>query len=249
MNIAPFLLVDAATPSNAVTVFNNVTTSDPPLDCTHAFVYLTGDLTAPSHAATTANPFTLTAMLQNVVSPPMSGSIAYPQQNMPTGTIQLLEGANVVATGTIANGSRLTSLTVPSIAPGTHTYTAQYLGDTNYAALAFGSFTVTATPMMSVQLVTTASLSKVGDGYQATVVVSNRGTSTAQNVVVTTATLGASSGAPTPQSLGNIAPGAYAMATVNFPASVGKSGAAVIERYSGTYNGGSFIGSLRAVLP
>ena len=248
MNIAPFLLVDAATPSNAVTVFNNVTTSDPPLDCTHAFVYLTVDLTAPSHAATTANPFTLTAMLQNVVSPPMSGSIAYPQQNMPTGTIQLLEGANIVATGTIANQPSHQSycaINCPwhshlhSAVPGRHELRRfglwQLHGHSDsHDERAVGDDRI---------------VEQAGDGYQATVVVSNRGTSTARNVVVTTATLGASSGAPTPQSLGNIAPGAYAMATVNFPASVGASGAAVIERYSGTYNGGSFIGSLRAVLP
>jgi len=49
---------------------------------------------------------------------------------MPTGTIQLMEGTNVVAEGTIANGTRLTSLTIPSIAAGIHTFTAKYLGDT-----------------------------------------------------------------------------------------------------------------------
>ena len=84
-------------------------------------------------------------MLQNVVSPLVAGTIAYPQQNMPTGTIQLLEGTTVVGTGTISTGSRVTPITVPSITAGTHTYTAKYLGDANFAPLSFGSYTVVAT--------------------------------------------------------------------------------------------------------
>ena len=63
---------------------------------------------------------------------------------MPTGTIQLVEGSTVVATGSILTGNRVTYITVPSMSTGTHTYTAQYLGDTNYPALSFGSFTVAA---------------------------------------------------------------------------------------------------------
>lgn len=142
VSIATFLTTDAAVATNNITLFNNISNSNPPLDCTNAFVYLTGDLTAPTNTATTGNSFTVTAMLQNVVSPPMSGTIAYPQQNIPTGTIQLLEGSTVVATAAIANGSRLTGLTVQAITSGTHTYTAQYLGDSNYAPLNFGTFTV-----------------------------------------------------------------------------------------------------------
>jgi hypothetical protein len=36
---------------------------------------------------------------------------------------------------------------------------------------------------------------------------------------------------------------------VNFPASAGAPGASVLSRYTGTYNGGSFGGSFRTVLP
>jgi hypothetical protein len=103
----------------------------------------------------------------------------------------------------------------------------------------------------SVQLITTATLVKNGDGsYNATVVVTNNGTGTAQSVQITVATLGTAGGTSLPISLGNISPGGgSAVTTVNFPASAGVSGAAVIERYSGTYTGGTFVGSIRATLP
>jgi hypothetical protein len=102
----------------------------------------------------------------------------------------------------------------------------------------------------TVQLVSTASLSKLdGGGYQATITVTNNGTGTAQNVVLTSSTLGAASGSPTPMPLISIAPHGIAVATVTFPASAGNDGATVLEKYSGTYTGGTFVGSLRALLP
>ena len=142
VSAAPYFEADAAVPSNLVTVTNSVSNSNGPLDCSTAFVYLAGDLTAPATTVTAGASPRVTAVLQNVVSPLVAGTISYPQQNAPTGTIQLLEGTNVVASGTI-NG-RLTYLTVPSITSGSHTYTAKYLGDGNYPALAFGSFTLIA---------------------------------------------------------------------------------------------------------
>ncbi len=102
----------------------------------------------------------------------------------------------------------------------------------------------------TVNLLTTAKLTKLGDGsYQATVTVSNRGTGTAVNVRLTQGSLGSANGSPIPQSLGNIAPGGTAVTTVNFPSSAGASGAAVVERYNGSYNGGTFGTSIRATLP
>ncbi len=114
------------------------------------------------------------------------------------------------------------------------------------------TITINTAPIVAgqIQLVSTATLTKLGDGsYQATVKVSNRGAGTAQNVWLTNASLGAGAGSVVPQSLVNIPPGGFATTTVNFPASAGASGAMVIEKYSGTYNGGSFVGSLRATLP
>jgi polygalacturonase len=183
-NIASFLQTDAATPTNNITVYNNVSNSVAPLDCSNAFVYLTGDLTAPTNSAVTGQPFTVTALLQNVISPQMSGTPAFPEQNMPSGgTIQLLEGTNVVASA-VANGTRLTSITIPSMTTGVHVYTAKYLGDTNYGnPVPFGSITVTAVlppPVAKNQSVTVSyntptpiTLSATGPGTLAYSVVSN----------------------------------------------------------------------------
>jgi uncharacterized repeat protein (TIGR01451 family) len=107
----------------------------------------------------------------------------------------------------------------------------------------------------TVQLTTTASLVKLGNGsYQATVSVVNNGAGTAQNVKLTAATLGVPSGTPLPQSLGNIIPGGgFVTTTVTFPSSAGTSGSVVAEKYTGTYSAcptsGSFGASIRATLP
>ncbi len=103
----------------------------------------------------------------------------------------------------------------------------------------------------AVQLTTTAALINlgVGSGYQATVTVANSGTAIAQNVTLNAASLGNASSASVPLSLGSIAPGASASITVTFPTSSGASGAAVAEKYSGIYTGGSFNASIRARLP
>jgi hypothetical protein len=102
----------------------------------------------------------------------------------------------------------------------------------------------------SVQLVSTASLAKNSDGsYTATLTVTNKGTGTAQNVSLNSASLGAAAGSPVPQSLINIPPSEVATTTVSFGANAGASGSAVLEKYSGSYKGGTFSGSLRAILP
>jgi polygalacturonase len=184
VNIGSFLVADAATQSNNITVYNNVSSSNGPLDCSNAFVYLTGDLTAATNTAVTGQPFVVTAVLQNVVSPTMAGTILDPQQNMPSGgTIQLLEGTNVVASA-VANGGRLTGITIPGMTTGTHIYTANYLGDTNYSTpVAFGSITINAVlpaPVARNQSVTTSfntsssiTLTATGTGTLAYSVVAN----------------------------------------------------------------------------
>lgn len=99
-------------------------------------------------------------------------------------------------------------------------------------------------------LTTSSTLFPVGDGsYQAVVTVKNTGTGTAQDVELTTATLGNAAGSLSPSVLGTIQPGGSAITTVLFPASAGTPGTATIQRYTGTYNGGSFGASLRATLP
>ena len=102
----------------------------------------------------------------------------------------------------------------------------------------------------TVQLVSTAQLLLLGDGsYQAIITVKNNGTGTAPAVTLTGATLGSAPGSPVPVSLGDLQPGASAIAAIAFPSTAGTSGSLVIERYSGTYSGGTFGASLRVTLP
>jgi hypothetical protein len=111
---------------------------------------------------------------------------------------------------------------------------------------------ITPAPMVSgaVQLITTATFTQLSNGsYQATVTVSNNGTGTAQNVVLTESTLGKANGTPPPQPLIDIPPGGFAVTTLTFPSSTGSLGDHVIEKFTGTYTGGTFGGSIRAVLP
>jgi hypothetical protein len=100
------------------------------------------------------------------------------------------------------------------------------------------------------QLITTAKLVKAdGGGYQANVTVTNNGSGTVQNVQLNSATLGSASGVNSPIVLGNILAGSSVTTTINFPASAGPDGAGVAEKYSGSYTGGTFTGSIRAQLP
>ena len=101
----------------------------------------------------------------------------------------------------------------------------------------------------TVTVTTTGVLSKISSGYQLVVTVTNTGNVTAPNVQLTSATLGSASGATMPATLGDIASGGSASVTLTFPSSAGADGTGTVERLSGTYNGGTFGGSLRAVLP
>lgn len=135
-------------------------------------------------------------------------------------------------------------------------------GTTLTAFLPARSFTtiVLAPPVIAgtVQLTTAFSHYAEGDGtVLSTLTITNNGTGTAQNVVLTSATLGTSAGStmptgPLPFSIGNIAPGGSAVVNVNYAAGQ-TPGATVIERIAGTYtssNGpGTFGASFRAVVP
>ena len=103
----------------------------------------------------------------------------------------------------------------------------------------------------TVVLVTTAVLTQLQDGsYQAQVTITNNGTGDAQSVQLDSSSLGAAFGAQGAQDLGTIAhSGGSTTATVNFPASAGAPGARVVEKFGGSYTGGSFGGSIRATLP
>jgi glucuronoarabinoxylan endo-1,4-beta-xylanase len=142
---------------------------------------------------------------------------------------------------------------------------AQVNGQLLTATLAPRSLsTITLAPAVvngSVQLVSTPTLQKLGDGsYQATFKITNMGTGTAQDVQLNSSSLGSAAGstlpaAPMPFSLGNIAPNSYINVTVNYPPAAGTSGSVVIGKLAGTYSGGAlgvggtFGGSMRSILP
>jgi hypothetical protein len=145
------------------------------------------------------------------------------------------------------------------LGPGVHTLNVTFtptavITASTSAANAYKTYTIStaSVPILvtTVSLTTTSTLSKNADGsYQMVVTVKNNGNGTASNVQLTGATLGSASGSPLPQSLGDIAPGGSASATLTFPSSAGADGATVAERLTGTYTGGTFGGSSRAVLP
>jgi hypothetical protein len=156
-------------------------------------------------------------------------------------------------TTAVLGGSPALSTTATTSSPvGTYPSTAAQGGitDANYTyAFVPGTLNVVAAP--TILLTWTAPLSgSASMGYTATVKVTNNGTGTASNVTLTGATLGSVSGTPLPRTLGTLAAGGgFATVTVNFPGSAGANGAAVIEKMSLTYTGGSAGGSAHATLP
>jgi hypothetical protein len=78
----------------------------------------------------------------------------------------------------------------------------------------------------TVQLVTTATLTKLGDGGYQAVAVINEGTCTVKNVYLNTVMLGAANGSQVPQSFIDIPPSGHVTTTISFPANAGVSGTA-----------------------
>jgi len=142
--------------------------------------------------------------------------------------------------------------------PGVHTLTATFtptnvITPTTTASTAYKTYTIAtaSVPILvgSVSITATGALSKIDGGYQMVVTVKNNGNVTAPNVQLTGATLGSTSGSPLPTTIGDIPSGGTATATITFPSSTGSDGQGVVEKLAGTYNGGTFGGSFRAVLP
>lgn len=57
-----------------------------------------------------------------------------PASGIPTGTVTFLDGATILASGVALNGSGQASFSTSSLAPGTHSLTASYSGDVNFAS-------------------------------------------------------------------------------------------------------------------
>jgi len=101
-----------------------------------------------------------------------------------------------------------------------------------------------------VRLDVTSTLTRTNSTTVSAVIrVTNIGSITANNVVVSTARLGAANGAPVPQTLGNIAPGA----TVTVPTSItftnSTPGASSTLSVAGTYTGGTYSSNKRVTIP
>jgi hypothetical protein len=152
----------------------------------------------------------------------------------------------------VLSGSPALSTTATSSSPvGIYPITIAQgtLTAANYT-FTFVNGTISVVQAPSVELITTATLTgSAGAGYTATVTVTNNGTATATNVQLNSATLGAATGSPLPQSLGTLAAGGSATVTVHFPGTAGSDGARAAETYAGTSSGGTFSASIRAVLP
>lgn len=120
-------------------------------------------------------------------------------------------------------------------------------GATSLGTVSF-NFTAGPTPCSFVRLVVTSSLSRTdASTVVGALTVQNIGSLAANNVVLTTAKLGATNGTPLPQSLGNLAPGASASVTVNFNNST--PGTSSMLTTGGTYAGGTFSSNRRVTVP
>ena len=156
------------------------------------FPYIVGELYGSTATATnlqsaniaTGGSVTLNAMVEPAMSPAsFSGTVgSYTGAAAPTQPVTFYEGTHIVGTGTLGANGTLASVTVSGISAGTHTYTAQYPGDTNYPAITFGSVTVTASGLGA----TTTTLSAPSTG--------TFGASTALSATVSSGTSGTPTG-------------------------------------------------------
>jgi hypothetical protein len=120
-------------------------------------------------------------------------------------------------------------------------------GVTNFGPTSF-TFTAGSAPCGGVRLVVKSSLVRVDPTtVQAAITVENIGTLPANTSVLSSAKLGSTNGTPLPQSLGSIAPGGSATATVQFSNST--PGASSTLSAGGTYSGGTFSATKRVTVP
>jgi hypothetical protein len=120
-------------------------------------------------------------------------------------------------------------------------------GATNLGTVSF-NFTAGPTPCSFGRLVVTSSLSRANTStVVGAITVQNIGSVIANDVTLTTAKLGTTNGTPLPQSLGNLAPGEFAVVTVNFNNST--PGSSSVLAAGGTYTGGTFSSSKRVTIP
>jgi sugar lactone lactonase YvrE len=167
----------------------------------------------------------------------------------PTFTASYSGFVNGETTAVLSGSPSLTTTATASSPAGLYPITAAVgtLAAANYTfTFVNGTLSVVQAPPVSLAP-SSALTGSHSAGYTLTVTVQNTGTGPVSNLVLTSATLGTTSGTPLPQTWGTVAAGGTAVFTVTFPGSVGADGAGVPEKYSGTYAGGTFSASLRSV--
>jgi uncharacterized protein (TIGR03437 family) len=135
-----------------VMVTNNVSTVNLPYNCPAAnFSPIAGELIPGPPQVAPGQAFSVTVQIFPTKAVPYQTYLANLKSNpnatlaLPaaTGTVTIYDGANVVGSGTLGD-SFLLSIAISGLATGTHTLTAAYSGDANYAATTFGSYVVAA---------------------------------------------------------------------------------------------------------
>ncbi|MGA3133550.1 MAG: pectinesterase family protein, partial [Terracidiphilus sp.] len=135
----------AAVPANNDTLTNNI--SQPALDPPNCvFTYIAPELTGPTGVAQTV-PYGNSASLDVILTPIVAGS-AYP-----TGTFTVTDtttGNSFTGTLSATTDTQVATIPASDLTIGIHTFTATYLGDSNYTIPAsyqtFGSYNVTVIP-------------------------------------------------------------------------------------------------------
>lgn len=100
----------------------------------------------------------------------------------PTGTVTFLDGTTVLGTGTLAGGTA--SFATTTLSPTTHSLTARYAGDTNFASSTSAAQTLTVTAnAVSLALAASPGVSLPGSTITLTATLSGTGTTAATGTV------------------------------------------------------------------
>ncbi len=132
------------TPGNLVGGVYSVTTATLPLGQNNLSIAYSGDANYQAHTiaftqnikqagTTTVLVSSATSAVQNQAVT-LTATISPNTSGIPTGTVTFLDGTTVIGSGLAVNGSDVASMSISTLAVGTHSITANYSGDTNYTA-------------------------------------------------------------------------------------------------------------------
>ena len=108
------------------------TVNDPNYAGTASGTLVIGKTASAASVTSSANP----VLLQNAIT--LTAKVTS-TAGTPTGTVTFLDGTTVIGTGTLSAG--VATLTISSLAVGTHSITASYGGDPNFSATVSGTLT------------------------------------------------------------------------------------------------------------